>query len=201
MDNLNEVKRWFSDNGDNTHNITYGLTEDSIVMDFGGYTGVWAQQIINKYNPYVYILEPVPSFYNIMVDKFRNNNKVNLLNVGVSTENKEGLITIGGDGSSSNLINGETINVVFNTIETILDKFKLNSVDLLQINIEGDEYSLLEHMLKNESINKIKNIQIQFHLGVEDDVNRRNKIRDGLIKNHFKNNFDYPFVWESWSKL
>ena len=45
---------------------------------------------------------------------------------------------------------------------------------------------------------KFKNIQIQFHLGIENDIERRDKIREGLIKNGFKINFDYPFVWESW---
>jgi hypothetical protein len=105
-----------------------------------------------------------------------------------------------GDGTSSNLANGESINVKFNTIDTIMEKWNLNEVDLIQINIEGDEYPLLEHMLETGSINKFKNIQVQFHLGIENDVERRNKIRDGLTKNGFKNNFDYPFVWESWGK-
>jgi FkbM family methyltransferase len=135
-----------------------------------------------------------------MLSKFSNNNKVSLLNVGVGIENKNGIILMGGDGTSSNLTTGEPINVQFNTIETILEKFKLEEVDLIQINIEGDEYPLLEYMLKNGSINKFKNIQIQFHLGVDNDIKRRNDIRDGLTKNNFKIKFDYPFVWESWSK-
>jgi hypothetical protein len=55
-------------------------------------------------------------------------------------------------------------------------------------------------MLETGIVNIFKNIQIQFHLGVENDVERRDKIRNGLILNGFKNNFDYPFVWESWGK-
>jgi len=58
----------------------------------------------------------------------------------------------------------------------------------------------LENMLETGSINKFKNIQIQFHMGIEGDVERRNKIRAGLQNNGFKNKFDYPFVWESWYK-
>jgi FkbM family methyltransferase len=200
MNNRNEMVRWFKDNGDNTHNITYDLTENSTIMDLGGYTGVWAQQMIEKYNPNVYILEPVTKFYEGMVNKFSSNPKTHLMNVGISTEDKEGTIFINGDATSSNLTNGESIIVKFNTIETVLAKWGLTEVDLIQINIEGDEYPLLENMLETGIVNKFKNIQIQFHLGVENDVERRNKIRNGLILNGFKNNFDYPFVWESWYK-
>jgi hypothetical protein len=49
--NSNEIGRWFNDRGDYTHNITYDLNENSIIMDLGGYTGVWVQQMIEKYNP------------------------------------------------------------------------------------------------------------------------------------------------------
>jgi FkbM family methyltransferase len=200
MSNSDEMVKWFKDNGDNTHNITYNLTENSIIMDLGGYTGVWAQQMIEKYNPNVYILEPVTKFYEGMVNKFSNNPKVHLMNVGVSTEDKEGTIFINGDATSSNLTNGESIIVKFNTIEAVLEKWGLTEFDLIQINIEGDEYPLLENMLETGIVNIFKNIQIQFHLGVENDVERRDKIRNGLILNGFKNNFDYPFVWESWGK-
>lgn len=198
--NITEINRWFTDNGDNTHNINYDLNENSVIIDLGGYTGVWVQQMIEKYNPNVYILEPVTKFYEGMVNKFSNNPKVHLMNVGVSTEDKEGTIFINGDATSSNLTNGESIGVKFNTIETVLEKWGLTEVDLIQINIEGDEYPLLENMLETGIVNIFKNIQIQFHLGVENDVERRDKIRNGLILNGFKNNFDYPFVWESWGK-
>tara|TARA_R110000782_G_scaffold244079_3_gene330847 strand:+ start:569 stop:1177 length:609 start_codon:yes stop_codon:yes gene_type:complete len=201
MTNSDGIKKWFADNGDYTHNLNYELNENSVIMDLGGYTGVWAQQMIDKYNPNVYILEPVNSFYEGMVSKFKNNTKVRLLNVGVGTEDKDGFIFMSGDATSSNLANGESISVKFNTIDTILEKWGLNEVDLIQINVEGDEYPLLEHMISTGSINKFKNIQVQFHLGIENDVDRRNKIQEGFISKGFKNNFDYPFVWESWCKI
>jgi FkbM family methyltransferase len=151
---LSEKNRWINDNGDYTHNITYDLNENSIIMDLGGHNGLWGQQMIDKYNPNVYIIEPVTSFYEGMVSKFRGNPKVRLLNVGVGVEDKDGIIYMGGDMTSSKLSNGEQINVKFNSIETILNNFELEFVDLIQINIEGDEYDLLEHMIKTGSINK-----------------------------------------------
>jgi FkbM family methyltransferase len=136
-----------------------------------------------------------------MISKFSNNSKVKLLNVGVNATDMSGTIFMSNDGTSSNLDSGESIQVNFNTIETILKTFKLNEVDLLQINIEGDEYPVLENMLQTGSINKFKNIQIQFHLGITNDNERRDKIRAGLLNNNFKIKFEYPFVWESWTKI
>jgi FkbM family methyltransferase len=195
-----EVRRWFGDKGDYTHNIDYDLNEDSVIMDLGGYTGVWAKQIITKYNPNIYIIEPITKFYDGMVKTFESNDKVNLLNVGAGSEDKDGIIYLSGDGTSSNLKGGESVNVKFNTMETILDKWGIDSVDLIQINIEGDEYPLLEGMLKSGVINKFKNIQIQFHYGIEGDVERRVEIQKGLKDNGYEIKFNYPFVWESWYK-
>ena len=198
--NTREVVRWFRDNGDNTHNVNYDLNEDSIIMDLGGYTGVWIQQMVDKYNPNVYVIEPLPEFYNKLEERFKDNSKVTLKNVGVGTENGDGVIYINGDGSSSNNIGGEAVTIQLETMETLLNEWGLESVDLLQVNIEGDEYPLLEQIIENGVINKFKNIQIQFHLGVENEVVRRDQINKGLINNGFKNKFNYPFVWEGWTK-
>jgi len=199
--NPQEIQKWVRDRGDYTHNLNYDLNEDSVVVDLGGYTGIWGQQIINKYNPNLYILEPVPSFFNGMVNKFSTNSKVRLLNVGVSNENKSGSIFMGNDGTSSNLASGEEIKVKFNTIDKVLAIWGLDEVDLIQINIEGDEYSLLESMLETGSVKKFKNIQVQFHLGIKNDIDRRNKIREELVNGGFKIKFDYAFVWESWERI
>jgi FkbM family methyltransferase len=198
--NKNEIGRWFRDRGDYTHNITYDINKDSVVMDLGGYTGVWAQQIIDKYDPNMYIIEPIENFYNGMVERFKDNDKVHLLNVGISTKNKTDKLFLSNDGTSSNINGGESIDVEFNTMNKVLDIWDLTEVDLLQVNIEGDEYPLLESMLENGIINKFKNIQIQFHLGIDNDIERRENIRKGLMNNGFNIKFDYPFVWESWTK-
>jgi FkbM family methyltransferase len=198
--NSEEIVRWFRDRGDETHNLNYDLNENSTVMDLGGYTGVWVQQIIDKYSPNIYIIEPIPSFYTVLMNKFKDNPKVRLLNVAVGTENIENYIYLSGDASSSNSLEGEKIKVQYNTIERILEKFGLNKIDLIQINIEGDEYPLLENMLGSGTINYFNNIQVQFHLGIKNEISRRDKIREGFVNNGFKNKFNYPFVWESWFK-
>ena len=198
--NKNEVQRWFADKGDYTHNITYDLNEDSVVMDLGGFTGLWAKQIIGKYNPNMYIIEPIYEFYNGMVKTFEDNDKVHLLNVAAGTENKNSTIYLNGDATSANLNTGVGVDIEYNTMEKLLEEFEVDSVDLIQINIEGDEYPLLEDMLKTGMVNKFKNIQIQFHNGIDNHIERRNNIRRGLSDNRYPEKFNYEFVWESWTK-
>ena len=55
-------------------------------------------------------------------------------------------------------------------------------------------------MIESNTIDKFKNIQIQFHLGIDNDIERRNIIQKNLVSKGFKNKFDYPCVWESWEK-
>lgn len=196
----NVANLWFKDHGDYTHSINYDLDQNSVVMDFGGYTGVWAQRIIDKYNPYVYIIEPVPNLYLQLVDKFKNNKKVKVLNVGVSNKDEEVLFYLNDDQTSRHVQKGQTIIVPTNTVDSILKSFNLTHINLLQINIEGDEYSVLEYMFKNNIIEKFENIQIQFHLGIDGDVKRRDMIRNNFVSLGYVLNFDYPFVWESWKK-
>lgn len=194
------VKKWFSDNGDNTHNLNYELNENSIVVEVGGFTGVWSQQIIDKFNCKIYIVEPIQELFTILSQKFEKNDKVKILKKGISSENKKGTIYYDKDGSSSHFSNNNPKEIEFITVDSLLEYFGLNHVDLVQINIEGEEYSVLENMIETGIINKFNNIQVQFHLGIENDISRRENIRKNLIKNNFRLNFDYPFVWESWKK-
>ena len=97
-----EIERWFQDRGDYTHNITHNLNEESVVMDLGGFTGLWAKQILDKYNPNIYIIEPIKTFYEQMINKFEIYNNVHLMNVAIGVENKEGEIFLNGDSTSTN---------------------------------------------------------------------------------------------------
>jgi FkbM family methyltransferase len=189
---------WDRDQGNNTHAITYPLNEDSIVVDLGGFCGVWASQIISKYNPNVFLFEPIFPFFKGLEQKFKDNPKVKVFNFGISTSNHDGVLYLNGDGTSKYITNTIPINVKFITISKLLELIGHESVDLVQINIEGEEYDLLQKMLEEETITNFKNIQIQFHTYVENAEEKRFKIQEGLSKN-FNKLYDYPFVFEGWT--
>ena len=49
-------------------------------------------------------------------------------------------------------------------IVEFVDSEKITEIDLLKINIEGGEYDVIPRLLDTKMINKIKYIQIQFHM-------------------------------------
>jgi FkbM family methyltransferase len=191
------LDEFYSSNGLNKLS-DYNLTEESKILELGGYDGTWIGKMIGKYNPRVYVIEPIKEFHDEIKSKFSQNNKFNILNVGVSDFSHEGFIYLNGDSTSTYEENAKKRTASFKTMEEILAMFGLDSVDVLQINIEGEEYKLMENMLTTGVIKKFKNIQIQFHTGISDYEVRRNKIQDGLKENGFVSSFEYPFIWEGW---
>ena len=198
-----QLLKWRKDNGDHTHNLNYKLNADSIVIDLGGYEGIWGQKIIEKYNSNLYIVEPITKYYDALSKKFSSNDKVKILKAGVSSKNKDSIIYIKDDSSSciqcDSFSSTEKIKLL--TLKNVFEIFQIDRADLLQINIEGSEYDLLQGLANEEILKRIKNLQVQFHINIENYNERRYDIHQKLISNGFVKKFDYPFVWEGWENI
>lgn len=196
MKKLGDVKQWFADNGDYTHRLNYDINENSIVFDLGGYEGWFVEQITKKYNSKVYCFEPLDLFASKIREKYQNNPNVKVYSKGISDQNKKSLIYLNNDGSSTNVIIGQGIEIELVTIDKIMEEENINFIDLLKINIEGDEYPLLEYMIKNGLHKSVRDIQVQFHR-MENYLERYENIKIELEKSHVLT-YNYPFVWENW---
>jgi FkbM family methyltransferase len=197
-------KKWVQDKGDETHIINYPLNENSWVLELGGYKGIWTKRIFEKFKCNILVIEPVPEFYSYLNSEFSKpeyENKVKLENLAISTEQKKIKIFPSGDSSSTHLQNGEGIDIECQTIEFFLNKYNIDLVDLVQINIEGEEYPLLENWTSSNLIDKFKFIQVQFHNFIDNHIQRRSEIQNRLISQNFENIFQYDFIWESWKKM
>jgi len=204
---LKNVDRWFKDKGDETLRLNYpNLNKDSVVFDLGGYIGEFAEKIHDKYNCNVYIFEPHPKFYEVCKEKFIKNPKIKVFNYGISYKDENLMLYDEKDGSSifsSSLISStqksKTIKTKFIDYLKIVKKLDINKIDLMKINIEGGEYPLLEHIIKNKKLNFVDNYQIQFHNFIDKAVEKREYIIQHLKKTHNRN-WNYEFVWENWEK-
>lgn len=154
------MKNWGKDNGDNTLSVEYPITSDSIVLEIGGYVGVWASKIISRYDPHLFIFEPISEYHLSLLKKFSNNSKVHVKGFGISTRNTMMDIYKDNDGSSLHVKKGVIEQVKLRDIEDVLLEIGHDKIDLVQINIEGEEYSLLEHMINRGLINKFRFIQV-----------------------------------------
>jgi FkbM family methyltransferase len=197
------VQKWLSERGDWTYRLNYDLNKDSIVIDAGGYQGWFAEQIYNKYKCNVYVFEPVKSYYDLIVNKFKNNPKIKVFHYGVGGVTETVDINLQGDGTSVHTKNNKFAGTESIKIVNILDCLKdlgLENVDLLKLNIEGEEYPLLESLIKNNELKRFSNIQVQFHNFFNGEEQRRNAIRKSLIKD-FTLDYDFEFVWEGWKQI
>jgi len=175
------------------------LNQKSIIFDVGGYKGDWAAEVIDKYDPFVFIFEPVPKFFKIIENKFRNNPKVKIYNFGLYDKNSAEKMVIAEDGSSIFIDGEEKINVEMRDIADFLEKEKIENIDLIGINIEGGEYKLLKRMIETGIIKKCRALLIQFHASYPNAKKLRDDIIKVLEETHF-NIWSYPFVWEKWRK-
>jgi FkbM family methyltransferase len=195
------VREWFDDRGDETLRLDYPLNSQSIVLDVGGYMGDWANSIFEKYGAVIHVFEPVSSFYTSMENRFLTNLKVTVHHYGLSDSSKNVEIALQEDGSSTVRFESdrkERIKLV--DIVDFIDKYKIEEIDLIKINIEGGEYELLERMFEMDIIKKCKNLQIQFHDFYPESKKCRASLREKLRLTH-QITYDYYFVWENWVRL
>lgn len=195
-----DLNKHFWDTGGIEWTDNHDLNSDSKIIELGGYTGRFIQSMISRYDPYIYVIEPVSQYYIELLDKFSNNKKINILNCGISAVAGESIIFKDNDGSSRYLptSNSEKIHLV--TMKDLFDTWKLDEVDLLQINIEGDEYEILNYLLDTDMIRKFKNLQIQFHHIDDDSEDNRRSIQQRLIDNGFVSVYNFDFIWEKWKR-
>jgi FkbM family methyltransferase len=192
--------RWFQDHGDSTLRLDYPLTRESVVIDVGGYLGEWSQKIADRYDPYIYIIEPVHKFHSFILERFRNNRKVKVFDFGLLDKTKKETMVLDHDSSSLFTSKGKKVPVYLMDVVEFLKEQNIKKIDLIKINIEGAEYPLLRHMIDKGIVENCRDIQVQFHTFYPDAVRLRNEIREDLKKTHSLT-YDYPFVWENWTRM
>jgi FkbM family methyltransferase len=176
----------------------YSLDENSLVLDFGGYTGEWAERIWNRYKCRIYIFEPVREFYNQAVQRFSRNRKIKIFNFGLSNINKEDLISI--DGVASSVFSkNRSVKIQLRDVKEVFNELGITNVGLLKINIEGGEFQVLPRMLDANLIPICEDIQIEFHKFYPNSEILRNTIQERLSITHHIT-YDYPFFFENWKR-
>jgi FkbM family methyltransferase len=199
MKNILHQKKWEEDNGDFTKILDYPIDENSQVIELGGYIGEWTEKLVNKYNPKLLIVEPILKFVETLEYKFKNNNKVIIENSAISTSNKTiQLHVLDSSTSESIKVSENIINVNAYNIEYFVKKYNLSKIDLVQVNIECEEYPLLLNWISADFLNNVRFIQIQFHTFCDDYEEKYLIINRGLQNLGFEIRYRYDFVWESW---
>jgi len=183
-----------------TLRLNYDLNEKSIVFDLGGYLGWFTEQINNKYHSQIYCFEPIGIFHHELKSKFDPFNNIKVFKTAISDINGKSNIYINYDESSMFIQKGMEYEIDCITLDRVLEENQIDKIDLIEINIEGSEYPVLEYMIRNNLVSKCDNIQVQFHEIGDNFYNRYISIKHELEKTH-KLTYHFPFVWENWEKI
>jgi FkbM family methyltransferase len=201
------VIEWVEGGFDKTLRLDYDLTADALVFDVGGYEGQWTSDIFSRYCCSVHVFEPNKEFAAAIRDRFVRNPKIVVYDFGLGrTSTNQARLYLRGQGSSlfreagsapNNTARTQTVRLV--CAADFFADHRIDKVDLMKINIEGGEYDLLEHLIEVGIIDRITNIQVQFHDFVPDAQTRMSTIHQQLRKTH-DITFQSKFVWENWAK-
>lgn len=192
------VTRWTDDRGDYTHRLRYDLNRDSVVFDVGGYKGEWAASIYCLYTCKIHIFEPMIGFADIIEQKFGSNRDVKTYRFGLSRMSGNINFSALDDGTTQfrnaeRQITGQVVDVA-----EFFAGHSIKNVDLMKLNVEGAEYDIIERLIESSNIEKVKNLQIQFHDFVPAAEHRRRLIQQALERTHVQM-YNYDFVWEGWT--
>lgn len=192
------LEKWHKNGGDKKFLFDPSLSNSSIVFELGGYLGDWAAEISARSAATIYVFEPLLEFSSQAKTRFLNNPKIHVIEAAAWIADSYLPIAEASDSTSlvrSNSSSQKTIKAI--DLVKFITKKKLKSIDLMQINIEGGEYDLLNHLIDSGVVKIINKLQIQFHHDIDDAEQKREKLIADLQKTH-KKTFSYPFVWEGW---
>jgi len=175
------------------------IDANSIVLDAGAYTGEWAQEILDLYNPTIHAFEPDPRNYKQLEKRTQNNSRLIPYQYGLGDKNEMVRMTLELLGSSmfADTTGKKWAEVEIRDIADTWAALALDRVQLMKINIEGAEFPLLERMIATNLLAKVDCFMIQFHEWHPGAYHRRKKIRKALSESH-RLVWDYHFIWEKW---
>ena len=184
--------------------------KDFGLVVIGAHFGVWLESEITKYkNQNILLVEPVPYNYNKLKDNFNNIKNIHICTNAIFSENKldkfyyvneNSISKLGkhwasgiGSFNKDHILNHKTkrfkiepedideIEIKFITFDDLIENYLIQSIDKLQIDVEGAEFEILNSI--NYKKTKINSLQFESkHFdGTFKEVEKLEKIKKRLI--------------------
>ena len=160
--------------------------KDFGLVVIGAHFGVWLESEITKYqNQNILLVEPVPYNYNKLKDNFKNTKNIQICTNAIFSENKldkfyyvneNSIPKLGkhwasgiGSFNKDHILNHKTkrfnikpedideIEIKFITFDDLIENYSIQSIDKLQIDVEGAEFEILNTIdYKKTKINSLQ---------------------------------------------
>lgn len=164
------------------------VNKGDVVVDLGANIGFFSIYSIINGASKVYSVEASTTTYNFLINNIKKYN-IETLNAAISDGVTKDFYISERSGSSSiynKSKNVETVNCI--TFDSFINKYNIEHINFLKIDIEGSEYELFNSIDPNFLVNNIDNIFLEFHL-------IDGYALDNIINKLVDNNFDY-FITE-----
>lgn len=149
--------------------LEWPINSDSIVVDIGGYRGRWALQIARKYNSILYVYEPQYWAYNVCREILKSYMSF-VYPYAIGTQN-EYLPMSRFETDGCTFVDG------YGPLGELRDAVQVlpENIDLMLINIEGYEYTLLPYLIDQGMLPK--RLMVQWHRVAATDDQHEDLIR------------------------
>jgi len=198
------------------HSVDLSLLDDnSIVFDLGGYKGDFTKELTKYIDCKVYIYEPNYRL-RYMDNIFKDNKNIVINYKGISNVVCNKYLYLGmkfgpnwvkqtGSSyySSHKDVRERKIKTECTTIDNEIKKYGIKNIDLMKINVEGEEKVIIPSL----PLNKINQLTVSFHEHCDiEGYNKStvNELRDFIKDNGFEevvyNNYDTLFIRKEFIK-
>jgi FkbM family methyltransferase len=180
------------------------LGPDSVVLDVGAHNGDWAAHMVEKYDPRIVAFELDPATLPALIDRFRENPKVEVHGYGLHDRDDELRLSQRGMGSTTfeepvpRPLGEPRVLVRVRDVASVLAELNVGVIDLMKVNIEGGEFALLDRLIETAWMCRIRCLMVQFHEWIDGAHYRRFRIRSALGRTHLED-WNYDFIWEKWT--
>jgi len=169
--------------------------EDSVCV-LGAYLGDSISEYRNRFDSPVIGLEPISEFCTNLNLRFKTDPKVKILEVAASDRNESLEINLLNDSTSFYKEGHKSEKIISIDIVELFESLE-KPPHVLELNIEGVEFRVLNRLLDSSYASSVNILLIQFHDFVEDSDLMRAEIRKRLSRDYVEV-FCYPYVWERW---
>lgn len=178
--------------------IDWPLNQESVVVEVGGYKGRWALQIAERYNPRLYIFEPQPWAADVCRAVLGERARVIGCALGVEDDSAAIMSKWETDGCSLVDSGGAGALVQVREIGGVFRALGIDHVDLMLMNIEGYEYTLLSYML-DQGILPCR-LMVQFHTFADPDGMQLARIHQMLEERNYHIAWTYGVMLTAWDQ-
>ena len=174
------------------------------ILIFGGYLGDTTQAWLTRFpDAEIDVFEPVSQFAHVLRCRFASGN-VTVHENGLSKIQEKRIISLRGDASSTmirskrsgNLKSDTELEATFLATSDVIHELP-SQVHVIEINIEGGEYELIELLSEYLLLSRAANIFVQFHK-IGPMTGQKMEAAVAVLNKSHDLVWEYPFVWSYW---